>query len=360
MSSKATPPTPKNCQACKEKNLHPDCWSPDRMLETLMRNQDKVEQNWLEKGIPKLVDNILVNYIKFGGMDHLEGRDLPSKKIVIEVLEDLFTILFPGYLGDSEITKANIKYHLGIKLTSVYTRLTQEVEKSLKYICRKIECPQDVCQQRAHVVVKELLELLPEIRSMLSSDIQAAFKGDPAAVSTEEVILSYPCVLSITTYRIAHELYLRGVPLIPRIMSEHMHSLTGIDIHPGAKIGKSFFIDHGTGVVIGETSEIGNNVKLYQGVTLGALSFPKDEKGNVIKGRKRHPTIGNNVVIYSGATLLGAETEIGDNVVIGGNVWLTGPVASGTRITIAAPEQQYKMENHNTEKAKPKVHQKAS
>ncbi len=338
---------PKECLECKNENVEVDCWNPDRMLDALMRNQEKVEQGWVEKGVPKLVDQIMANYEKFGGMDHLEGRDLPSKKIVIEVLEDLLTILFPGYLGESEITKANIRYHLATKLTSVYTRLTEEVEKSLKYICRKIsECPRDVCQKRAQIVVKELLEDLPEIRSLLSSDIQAAFSGDPAAVSTEEVILSYPCVLAITTYRIAHELYVRCVPLIPRIMTEHMHSLTGIDIHPGAKIGRSFFIDHGTGVVIGETAEIGENVKLYQGVTLGALSFPKDEKGNIIKGRKRHPTIGNNVVIYSGATLLGAEAVIGDNVVIGGNVWVTSPISSGTKITIASPELKYKMENH--------------
>jgi len=353
MSANPNPNLPKECQDCKNQNIDVECWNPDRMLDALMQNQGKVEQDWVEKGVPKLVDQIMVNYEKFGGMDHLEGRDLPSKKVVIEVLEDLLTILFPGYLGDSEITKANIKYHLGTKLTSVYARLTGEVEKSLKYICRKInECPRDVCQKRAHVVVKELLEDLPEIRSMLSSDIQAAFSGDPAAVSTEEVILSYPCVLAITTYRIAHELYVRCIPLIPRILSEHMHSLTGIDIHPGAKIGKSFFIDHGTGVVIGETAEIGDNVKLYQGVTLGALSFPKDEKGNIIKGRKRHPTIGNNVVIYSGATLLGAEAVIGDNVVIGGNVWLTGPISSGTKITIAAPELKYKMESSNTERSK--------
>jgi serine O-acetyltransferase len=353
MSTKPNQFRPKDCQECKEKKFEADCWNPDRMLDALMRNNDKVEQDWVEKGLPKLVDEIMVNYQKFGGMDHLEGKDLPAKKVVIEVLEDLFTILFPGYLGDSEITKANVKYYLGTKLTSVYTRLTGEVEKSLKYICRKIsECPQDVCQKRAHVVVKELLEKLPEIRSMLSGDIEAAYIGDPAAVSSEEVILSYPCVLAISTYRIAHELYLNGVPLISRIMSEHMHSLTGIDIHPGAKIGKSFFIDHGTGVVIGETAEIGDNVKLYQGVTLGALSFPKDEKGNIIKGRKRHPTIGNNVVIYSGATLLGPEAIVGDNVVIGGNVWITSPVAAGTKITIAAPELKYKMENHS-EKANP-------
>ncbi len=316
------------------------------MLITLMNNKEKVEKDWVEKGLPSLVEQIMANYQAFGGMDHLEGRDLPSKKVVTEVLEDLFTILFPGYLGKEEVTKANIKYMLGNTLTTVYTRLTIEIEKSLKYICRKIECPQDVCQKRAHIVVKGLLEKLPEIRATLSGDIQAAYAGDPAAVSTDEVILSYPCVLAITTYRIAHELYLEGIPLIPRIMSEHVHSLTGIDIHPGARIGKNFFIDHGTGVVIGETTEIGDNVKLYQGVTLGALSFPKDEKGNIIKGRKRHPTVGNNVVIYSGATLLGPDAVIGNNVVIGGNVWITSPVASGTKITISAPELRYKKENH--------------
>ncbi|MCW4002562.1 MAG: serine O-acetyltransferase [Candidatus Bathyarchaeota archaeon] len=347
MSKKPDQPRPKECQECKDKNLHVDCWSPDRMLDALMRNHDHVDEDWVEKGLPNLVDDVMNSYRELGGMDHLEGRDLPSKKVVIEVLKDLFTILFPGYLGDSEITKANVKFRLGTTLTSVYARLTGEIEKSLKYICRKItECPQDVCQKRANVVAKELLEKLPEIRLMLSEDIKAAYSGDPAAVSTEEVILSYPCVLAIATYRIAHELYLRGVPLIPRIMTEYMHSQTGIDIHPGAKIGKSFFIDHGTGVVIGETAEIGDNVKLYQGVTLGALSFPKDEKGNIIKGRKRHPTIGNNVVIYSGATLLGPDAVIGDNVVIGGNVWITSPVASGTKITLAAPELKYKKENH--------------
>lgn len=315
------------------------------MLNTLLKTPEKVQKEWPETGLQNLVDEIMQSYQTFGGMDHIEGKDLPSKKVVIEVLDDLFTVLFPGYLGKEGITKANITYFLGNTLTSIYTRLTNEVEKSLKYICRKItECPHDVCLKRAQVVVKELLEKIPEIRSLLSGDIEAAFSGDPAAVSTEEVILSYPCVLAIATYRIAHELYLRGVPLIPRIMSEHVHSLTGIDIHPGAKIGKNFFIDHGTGVVIGETVEIGDNVKLYQGVTLGALSFPKDEKGHVIKGRKRHPTIGNNVVIYSGATLLGAEAIVGDNVVIGGNVWVTNPVASGTQITIARPELKYKKE----------------
>jgi serine O-acetyltransferase len=350
MEPKANQPITKNCEECKQRNSGEyDCWNPDKMIDALMRNHVGIEEKWVEKGLPKLVDDMMDSYHTYGGMDHLEGKDLPSKKVVVEVLEDLFTVLFPGYLGDTEITKANIKYHLGTKMASIYSRLNVEVEKSLKYICRKIsECPQDICQKRAEVVVKELLEELPEIRAKLRGDVEAAYSGDPAAVSTDEVILSYPCILAITTYRIAHELYVRCVPLIPRIMSEHIHALTGIDIHPGAKIGKNFFIDHGTGVVIGETAEIGDNVKIYQGVTLGALSFPKDEKGNIIKGRKRHPTIGNNVVIYSGATLLGGETIIGDNVVIGGNTWITTSVEPGTKITRGPEEFKYKKEkNHD-------------
>jgi serine O-acetyltransferase len=341
MKQKAKPSNPKRSKNPQNRE-QTHYWNAEKMLDTLLKTPGKVEKKWPETGLPKLVDKIMKSYETFGGMDHLEGKDLPSKKVVIEVLEDLFTVLFPGYLGKGDVTKANIKYFLGNTLTSISTLLTNEVEKSLKYICRKItECPHDVCQERAQVVVQELLEKIPEIRSLLSGDIEAAYNGDPAAVSNEEVILSYPCVLAITTYRIAHELYLRGVPLIPRIMSEHIHSLTGIDIHPGAKIGKNFFIDHGTGVVIGETAEIGDNAKLYQGVTLGALSFPKDEQGHIIKGRKRHPTVGNNVVIYSGATLLGADAVVGDNVIIGGNVWITSPVASGTQITIARPELKY-------------------
>ena len=341
MAKKFNPQHPKS----GKKSQSPEEYMGDaeKMVDTLLKNHEDMGKKGFETGLPNLVDRVIESYETFGGMDHLEGKDLPSKKVVIEVLEDLFTMLFPGYLGKEDATKAHIKYLLGTTLASIYTRLTNEVNKSLKYICRKInECPHDVCQKRAEVVVKELLETIPEIRALTNGDIEAAYNGDPAAVSIEEVILSYPCVLAIATYRIAHELYLRGIPLIPRIMSEHVHSLTGIDIHPGAKIGKNFFIDHGTGVVIGETTEIGDNVKLYQGVTLGALSFPKDEKGQIIKGIKRHPTIGNNVVIYSGANLLGPDAVIGDNVVIGGNVWITSPVASDTRITIARPELNYK------------------
>ena len=344
MTRDAKSPAPKE-QQNSQNTVETHCWNAEKMLHALLKTHEEMPEEWPETGLPTLVDKIMDSYELFGSMDHLEGKDLPSKKVVIEVLEDLFTVLFPGYLGKESVTKANIKYFLGTTLTSIYSRLTDEVEKSLKYICRKItECPHEVCQKRAQVVVKALLEKIPEIRSPLSGDIKAAYDGDPAAASTEEVILSYPCVLAIATYRLAHELYAQGVPMIPRIMSEQVHSLTGIDIHPGAKIGKNFFIDHGTGVVIGETTEIGNNVKLYQGVTLGALSFPKDEKGQIIKGRKRHPTIGNNVVVYSGATLLGSDAIIGDNVVIGGNVWITTPVASGTRIAHAPPETKYEKE----------------
>jgi serine O-acetyltransferase len=346
MSSKSGKPKTKKKEKQKNQNEEVYTWNPEKMLTAILSGQEKLENNWVEKGLPTLVDGIIENYEKIGGMNHLEGKDLPSKKVVIEILEDLLTVVFPGYLGETEITKSNMKYVLGNTLTSIYGRLTAEVEKSLKHICRKVkECPQDVCRRRAQVVVKVLLEKIPQIRVLLSGDIEAAYDGDPAAMSSEEVILSYPCVLAITTYRIAHELYLCGVPLIPRIMSEHIHSLTGIDIHPGADIGKNFFIDHGTGVVIGETTKIGDNVKMYQGVTLGALSFLKDEKGRIIKGRKRHPTIGNNVVIYSGATLLGPDAVIGDNVVIGGNVWITSPVPAGTRITISPPEQNIKKEH---------------
>lgn len=344
MSANSIKPRKKEPKGTKK--VQDNSWNnSERTSKALVTGQEKMEINWIGEGLPALVDIIMKNYETYGEMDQLEGKEIPSKKTVIEVLDDLLTIVFPGYLGKTEITKSNVKYILGNTLNTVFMKLVAEVEKSLKHLSSKNRLfPEGVCHRQAEIVVKELLEKIPEIRELLSGDIEAAYKGDPAAISTEEVILSYPYVLAIATYRIAHELYLRSVPLIPRIMTEHIHALTGIDIHPGAKIGKNFFIDHGTGVVIGETTEIGDNVKIYQGVTLGALSFPKDEKGNIIKGRKRHPTIGNNVVIYSGATLLGAEAVIGDNVVIGGNVWITSPVPSGTKITIAPPDQKYKRE----------------
>ena len=313
-------------------------WIPENLLK-IMNNQIATEEKWIEKGLPDLVKKISENYETYGGINHLDGKDLPSKNIVIEILDDLLTVLFPGYLGKEKVTKSNINDYLTKILNSIYVTLVNEIDKSLKYFCRKNEkCPEDVCLRIAQIIVREFLEELCRIRILLSLDVEAAYCGDPAAKSFDEVILSYPCVLAISTYRISHELHLRGVPLIPRIMSEYAHSITGIDIHPGSKIGKKFFIDHGTGVIIGETAQIGDNVKIYQGVTLGALSFPKDEKGHAIKGIKRHPTVGNGVIIYSNASILGEKAVIGDNAVIGGNVWITSKIPSETIVTVKFPE----------------------
>jgi serine O-acetyltransferase len=330
----------KKTQTTKPKSYRNDYqdWNPENTLKNIMNKLVVKEENWIKKGLPNLVAQISENYKNYGGINHLDGKDLPSKKVVIEILEDLLSILFPGYLGKEKVSKSNLNDYLTKTLTSINVRLVCEVDKCLEYFCRKIKkCPEDICLEIAQLVVRELLEEICRIRILLSGDIDAAYCGDPAAKSFDEVILSYPCVLAISTYRIAHELYERGVPLIPRIMSEYAHSRTGIDIHPGAKIGKNFFIDHGTGVIIGETTVIGDNVKIYQGVTLGALSFPKDDKGNPIKGKKRHPTVGNGVIIYSNASILGEEAVIGDNVSIGGNVWITSKIPSETTVTVKFP-----------------------
>ncbi|MEM3404543.1 MAG: serine O-acetyltransferase EpsC [Nitrososphaeria archaeon] len=322
-------------------------WDPKRLVEEMFNLPTLVEENWEEKGLSELVERIKRNYEE-NGVEYLTTKGLPSKQSVIKLLNVILTVVFPNYLRKNEIKKSNIKYLLGSTLHSIYSRLSYEVEQSLKYVCKNTKCPENFCHKRAKRVAKELLEKIPDIQVLLKGDIQAAYDGDPAAQSIEEIILSYPCILAIATYRIAHELYVRKVPMIPRIMTEYAHSITGIDIHPGAKIGKNFFIDHGTGVVIGETTEIGDNVKIYQGVTLGALSIPKDEKGKVIRGQKRHPTIGNNVVIYSGATVLGAKAIIGDDAIIGGNVWITSPIPSGTKVTVVPPELSYR--NLNSKK----------
>lgn len=292
------------------------------------------EEEWIEDELPKLVKRISENYELYGGINHLDGKDLPSKKAVIGILEDLQSLLFPGYLGNERVTKTNIEDYVNCSLKSIFHKLVMEVDKSLKYFCNKVEkCSEDLCNKLARKLVIEILAEIERIRILLNGDIEAAYCGDPAARSFDEIILSYPCVLAISTYRIAHEFYVRGIPLIPRMMSEYAHSITGIDIHPGANIGENFFIDHGTGVIIGETTQIGDNVKIYQGVTLGALSFPKDEKGMCIKGIRRHPTVGNDVIIYSNATILGEKAVIGDNAVIGGNVWITSEIPSNTIVT---------------------------
>lgn len=265
---------------------------------------------------------------------HQEGscrQVLPSRDAIRECVEDLRTVLFPGYFGISDLTEETMRFSVGFTLERVRRTLQEQIKRGLCFACNHppVLCPE--CENQALALSERFLARLPELRRLLASDVLAAYEGDPAAGSPDETIFCYPGVLAITNHRLAHELYRLGVPLIARIISEAAHSVTGIDIHPGAQIGERFFIDHGTGVVIGETSVIGRNVRIYQGVTLGARSFPKDAQGNPIKGIPRHPIVEDDVVIYAGATILGRVT-IGCGSIIGGNVWVTRSLPPDSRI----------------------------
>ena len=263
---------------------------------------------------------------------NLEPRHvLPSRRAVIAVLQRLFEAFFPGFHGKQYLTRATIQYQTGALLDEVAEELSDQIFAARCHEDSEASRDRERCRRFAEDAVIRLFERLPEIRRLLILDVQAAFDGDPAAKNAQEIIFSYPGLTAIATSRVAHELEVFDVPLLPRIMGEWAHTQTGIDIHPGATIGERFFIDHGTGVVIGETSIIGANVKLYQGVTLGALSFPKDERGKLIRGLRRHPQIEDDVVIYGGATILG-DIVIGRGSVIGGNVWLTQSVPPETRV----------------------------
>lgn len=298
------------------------------------------------KTFQNLVEKVTQTYKGDLGINFIDTGDLPIQGKIIEILDSLTEVLFPGYTGKRAVTKSNINFIIGDLMSQIYTDLTDQISRAYKHRCKLEHCDSGGCTTLAKDAVEYLLGKIPEIREMLKTDVAAAFDGDPAAKSFEEIIISYPGLIAITTYRLAHELYLKDVPLIPRIMTEYAHAKTGIDIHPGAQIGKRFFIDHGTGVVIGETSIIGDNVKIYQGATLGALSFPKDERGRIIKGGKRHPTIEDNVTIYAEATILGAVT-IGKGCVIGGNVWLKESVPAGVTVTTATADLVYKKHKKN-------------
>ncbi|MCF7855864.1 MAG: serine O-acetyltransferase [Candidatus Pacebacteria bacterium] len=295
------------------------------------------QSRWTLDLARKVTDAINSTYQDETGINHIDGAFMPQSDIVLGVLHTLLEVLFPGYTGRHEYHRTSLQYVIGNHVDHIFRKLSEQTERAYAYRC-KLECCEGCdCLRMAEDAVIGLLENVPRIRETLKTDVQAAMDGDPAAKSTDEVVSSYPGLKAIAIHRVAHELYSAEVPLIPRLMSEHAHTLTGIDIHPGAKIGKRFFIDHGTGVVIGETAVIGDNVKIYQGVTLGALSFPKDERGRLIKGKKRHPNIEDNVTIYSGATILG-DITIGDQSVIGGNVWITESVPPGSKVTVAPPE----------------------
>jgi len=284
--------------------------------------------------IEELVEQIAHTYKGDTGINFIDASNLPVRGEIVQILELLFEVLFPGHTGVRPVTKSNINFVVGDLICQVQSELAEQIERAYRYQCRIKKCETKECEKMAVSACEHLLTQLPGIRDLLKGDVGAAFNGDPAAQSHEEIVISYPCIYAIATYRIAHELYLKQVPLIPRIMSECAHSKTGIDIHPGATIGRNFFIDHGTGVVIGETTIIGDNVKIYQGATLGAMSFPKDERGRIIRGQKRHPTIEDDVTIYAEATILG-DITIGKGATIGGNVWVKQSVPSGFTVTTA-------------------------
>lgn len=282
------------------------------------------------KSIDILIENILDSYEQYGGINAKNDVTFPNRETVVSALSDLQALIFPGFKKAENLDSENLKYATGVRVNRIIAQLTGETQKALLYL--KKDSARSLCINLAEQTVLSLIEEIPEIRRKTQLDIKAALDGDPAARSAEEIILSYPGLEAIVAYRIAHFLHINGVPVIPRIMTEHVHGKTGIDIHPGAEIGESFFIDHGTGIVIGETTIIGNRVKLYQGVTLGALSVKKE-----MSNKKRHPTIEDDVTIYAGATILGGETVIGKGSTVGGNVWLTESVPPGSR-TIAKQE----------------------
>ena len=258
---------------------------------------------------------------------------MPSLEALNEIMSRLRAALFPGYFGNSRISTNSLCYHMAANLDSIFRMLTEQIRRGICFTCadsrHQYQCPQ--CGREAEEKALAFIEKLPQIRDLLAGDVNAAYIGDPAAKTPGETIFCYPSITAMTNHRIAHALYTLEVPLIPRIISEMAHSRTGIDIHPGAQIGEQFFIDHGTGVVIGETCIIGSGCRLYQGVTLGALSFTKDSGGVLVKGQPRHPILENNVTVYAGATVLGRVT-IGEGTVIGGNVWLTQSTPPGSRI----------------------------
>ncbi|MFH0919002.1 MAG: serine O-acetyltransferase EpsC [Fibrobacterota bacterium] len=304
---------------------------------------------WKQKKLKTLTRKLVRSYEKKQGINQIDGLNLPNSDNVVEIIHDFFKIIFPGFVGPETITSTGVSYYIGNLLEGLFDKLFLQIHRALEYQCPRKDapaCKRCDCGDMAYTVTVELLEKIPAIREMLKSDVQAALEGDPAARSVDEVIVSYPFIKAITVHRLAHVLYQSCVPLIPRIMSEWAHKETGIDIHPGARIGHAFFIDHGTGVVIGETTLIGNNVKIYQGVTLGALSFPRDERGRIIKGAKRHPTLEDNVTVYANATILGGNTVIGKNAVVGGNTWVTSSVNTRTMVSMAEPKLIFKKKKH--------------
>jgi len=293
----------------------------------------------------ELVERVVASYFSEPRTHHIDKIYLPDREETIQLVRDLLELLYPGFIGRQHLTRHNVAFHVGDLLPRIGEAAYRQMLMCFRYVAERANpdggsVPD--AEREARRVTLLFLEGIPSVRDMLAGDVQASYDGDPAALNCDEVILAYPGLLAISVQRLAHRLYELGVPLMPRIMSEWAHVQTGIDIHPGARIGRNFFIDHGTGVVIGETTDIGDNVKIYQGVTLGALSFPKDERGRVIRGTKRHPTVRDGVTLYANAIVLGGDTVVGENSVIGGSVFVTSSVPPNSLVTFKPPELRVK------------------
>lgn len=304
------------------------------------KHEREVKQRFRER-IPYIVDALVGSCGGNECFDHVGPEPIPSRDAVIEIVHRLNRILYPGYFLSARLDGVNLGYYLGKEAIELYEMVAEQITLSLRHECVRHSLPCIHCEERGADIALRFMEKLPGLRVILGTDVRAAFDGDPAAKSCDEIIFSYPGLFAVTVHRVAHELHALQVPFIPRIMSEYAHSLTGIDIHPGATIGESFFIDHGTGVVIGETTVIGKRVRIYQGVTIGALSLPRGA-GELLRNRRRHPTIEDDVIIYAGATILGGETVIGAGSVIGGNVWITDSVPPATKVFLKKPELVFK------------------
>lgn len=307
--------------------------------------QDRGKTICLHDQIPAVVKKLVASWHTKNCFDHIGPEPIPSHQAIIDIIYQVRQLLFPGYFTRTKLHAANLEYYIGQETTELYENLTEQITMAIRHDCRRTHLACTNCEERGHHSALAFIKTLPQITKTLAADIRATLTGDPATNSSDEVIFSYPGLLATSIFRMAHELFLLQVPIIPRIMTEHAHSLTGIDIHPGATIGPGLFIDHGTGVVIGETTIIGANVRLYQGVTLGALSLPRDA-GIRLQQVKRHPTIEDEVIIYANAIILGGETVIGRRSIIGGNIWLTESVPPDTRVMLKRPELIFSEKKH--------------
>jgi serine O-acetyltransferase len=302
---------------------------------------DQSSRERFRREIPGIVDQLVLSCEGSDCFEHVSPEPIPSRKSIIALIEKIRKILFPGYFISTPVDRINLGYYFGQEVTGLFEDLAEQITLSVRHECLRYDLPCAHCLDRGHEATISFFEEMPGLRKALAKDVIAAREGDPAAQSYDEIIFSYPGLMAVTVYRMAHQLYEQGIPLLPRIMTEYAHSETGIDIHPGAHIGGSFFIDHGTGVVIGQTTEIGDRVRIYQGVTLGSISLPKASLESLRK-KKRHPTIEDDVVIYAGASILGGDTVIGARSVIGGNVWITESVPPDTKVFLKTPELIFK------------------